>query len=148
MRMRIGEFAAFCDVSVRALRIYDRMGLLKPAFTDESTGYRYYVPEQMQTLSAIAGYQKLGFSLKEIRTLLLSGSDAAACVTLLQRKQKENDRKADTCRYNNEVIQSILDSWQASPNPESEEDVALRLSRIACLENEKLEHFFSPILWL
>ncbi len=40
--MRIGEIAAFFNVSVKAIRIYEKMGLLKPAKVDDKTGYRYY----------------------------------------------------------------------------------------------------------
>jgi DNA-binding transcriptional MerR regulator len=148
MRMKIGDFAAFCDLSIRALRLYDHIGLLKPAVTDADTGYRYYEPEQMQTLNAIAGYKKLGFSLQEIRALLSPELDSAALIRMLRAKQKENEKKAVICRYNNENIQKILDAYDADETRESEQDAALRLSRIACLENDKLENLFSQILWL
>jgi len=148
MKMRIGEFAAFSDVSIRALRIYDRMGLLTPASTDPETGYRYYAPEQMQTLNAIIGFKKVGFTLREIKQLLSPKLDTAARIQKLRDKQRENDRIAEICRYNNENIQQILDSWQASPARENDQEAAVRLARIACLENEKLEHDFSQILWL
>ncbi len=42
MNMQIKEFAAYTGVSVRTLHYYDEIGLLKPAFVDRTTGYRYY----------------------------------------------------------------------------------------------------------
>ena len=36
---RIGVFARMCQVSVRTLRLYDEMGLIKPALVDEESGY-------------------------------------------------------------------------------------------------------------
>jgi hypothetical protein len=39
--LRIGEFSRLARVSVKALRLYDRLGLLKPARIDELSGYRY-----------------------------------------------------------------------------------------------------------
>jgi DNA-binding transcriptional MerR regulator len=148
MHMRIGEFAAFCDVSVRALRIYDRLKLLKPAFTDTETGYRYYTPDQMQRLNAIISYKRMGFSLRTIRELLAPNADPDARVQILREKQRENNKNIQVLQYNNENIQRILDSWQAAQKRESEQERAIRMSRIACLENEKLEHDFSQILWL
>ena len=40
--LKIGEFSKLSRVSVRMLRHYDEMGLLKPAETDHFTDYRYY----------------------------------------------------------------------------------------------------------
>ena len=148
MKLKIGEFAAFCNISVPALRLYDRMGLLKPASVDPATGYRYYDPDQIQILNAILSYKKVGFSLHEIKELLCETLTPEALVQKLRDKQTENRRKQSACRYHNETIQSILDAYQATAAPESEQAAAVRLSRIACLENESLEHEFSQILWL
>mgnify|MGYP001159325654 CR=1 FL=1 len=148
MKMKIGEFAAFCGISVRALHLYDRMGLLKPSYVDGDSKYRYYLPEQMQMLNTIISFKKVGFSLKEIKDLLSSGLDRKAVIRRLQKKMSENERTAAICQYNNENIQRMLDSLSASPETQSGQAEALRLAKIACLENEKLEHDFSQILWL
>ena len=42
MKMQIKEFADFTGVSVRTLHYYDEIGLLRPAFVDRATGYRFY----------------------------------------------------------------------------------------------------------
>ena len=47
MKMLIKEFAALAGVSVRTLHYYDEIGLLKPAFVDEQTFYRYYDEESL-----------------------------------------------------------------------------------------------------
>lgn len=39
---KIGEFSQFTHISVKMLRHYDDLGLLKPAQVDRWTGYRYY----------------------------------------------------------------------------------------------------------
>ncbi len=41
MKMQIKEFADFTGVSVRTLHYYDEIGLMKPAWVDPITGYRY-----------------------------------------------------------------------------------------------------------
>jgi DNA-binding transcriptional MerR regulator len=146
--MKIGEFAAFCDVSVRALHLYDRIGLFKPAYVDENSGYRYYLPEQMQTLNAIISYRKVGFSLQDIRELMSDDIEKEDAIEKLREKQTENDNIVSICQYNNEIIQSMLDALDVPAKKESGQEAALHLSRIVCLENEKLEHEFSQILWL
>lgn len=148
MKLKIGEFAAFCNTSVRTLRLYDTMGLLKPAEIDPATGYRYYDPDQMRTFNAILSYKKLGFSLAESGELLSPSLTSDALIHKLTDKMKENQKRADACAYHNEGIRQLLEAYRASLRPEGDQEAAVRLSRIACLENETLENEFSQILWL
>ncbi len=148
MKMKIGEFAAFSDVSIRALRLYDRMGLLRPSYVDTESGYRYYLPDQLQTLNTILSFKKVGFSLKEIKDMVSAHLSREAVIRRLRMKQHENERTVTVCQYNIENIQKMLDALEAAPEEPDEQRQAQRLSRIACLENDKLEHDFSQILWL
>ena len=50
---RIGEFSRLSRVSVRMLRHYDQLGLLKPSHTDSFTSYRYYSADQLPRLNRI-----------------------------------------------------------------------------------------------
>jgi DNA-binding transcriptional MerR regulator len=68
--LRIGDFARLGRVTVKALRHYDEEGLLRPAEVDRSTGYRFYMPDQLITLSRILQLKDLGFPLNEIRMLI------------------------------------------------------------------------------
>jgi len=71
MRMfKISQFSKISRVSVKTLRYYDQLGLLKPARTDGTTGYRYYTAEQLFRLHRILSYKDLGFTLDQIRTML------------------------------------------------------------------------------
>ena len=71
--MRIGEIAGFFNVSVKALRIYEKMDIIKPVKIDPETGYRYYNADQVQQLDALLELKQLGFSLSEIKKLLGGG---------------------------------------------------------------------------
>ncbi|MFN2147868.1 MAG: MerR family DNA-binding transcriptional regulator, partial [Anaerolineales bacterium] len=51
--IRIGDFSRLSRVSIKTLRYYDEVGLLKPAHVDSSTGYRYYLYEQLPRLNRI-----------------------------------------------------------------------------------------------
>ena len=67
---RIGEFSHLCETTIKTLRHYDKINLLKPTKVDNLTGYRYYEENQIKTLEKIKQLQYAGFSLKDIKDLL------------------------------------------------------------------------------
>ncbi len=67
---KIGVFSRVSQVSVKMLRHYDDLGLLKPVFVDEWSGYRYYSLEQLSRLNRILAFKDLGFSLEQIAEML------------------------------------------------------------------------------
>jgi DNA-binding transcriptional MerR regulator/effector-binding domain-containing protein len=66
----IGEFARLGGVSVRTLRHYDEIGLLRPATVDPDTGYRGYSAAQLGRINRIIALKELGLSLAQVRRLL------------------------------------------------------------------------------
>ena len=70
--MQIKEFADATGVSVRTLHYYDEIGLLKPAFVDGATGYRYYDESALLRMQEILFYRELDFPLKSIGEILSS----------------------------------------------------------------------------
>ena len=72
MKMLIKEFAGLVGVSVRTLHYYDEIGLLKPAFIDKSTSYRYYDEKSFLRMQEILFFRELDFSLKCIAEILSS----------------------------------------------------------------------------
>lgn len=66
----IGRFARLSGLTVKALRHYDEIGLLRPARVDESSGYRYYALTQARSAEAIRRLRSLEVPLDEIRELL------------------------------------------------------------------------------
>jgi len=67
---KIGEFSKLSHVTVKTLRYYDRIGLLKPAEVDRWTSYRYYSADQLPRLNRILALKDLGLSLDQIARLL------------------------------------------------------------------------------
>ena len=67
---KIREFAHLTRVSVKMLRHYDEIGLLKPARVDPATGYRYYSADQMPRLNRIIALKDLGLSLEQTAALV------------------------------------------------------------------------------
>ncbi len=72
MKMQIKEFSELTGVSVRTLRYYDEIGLLKPACVDEFSSYRYYDEKSLLRMQEIMFYRELDFSLKSISEILSS----------------------------------------------------------------------------
>ena len=65
----IGELAELAGVSARTLRYYDREGILKPSFVNES-GYRFYGEQEVDLLQQILFYRERGLDLGSIRQIL------------------------------------------------------------------------------
>lgn len=91
--LKIGDFSRLGQVSVRTLRYYDEIGLLRPDRTDRSTGYRYYSPGQLSRLNRILILRDLGFSLGQIGRRLEEELPAASLRAMLAEKRSEAERR-------------------------------------------------------
>lgn len=67
---RIGMFSKINKVTVKTLRYYDEVGLLKPAYVDDENGYRYYTSEQLPIIHKIKTLRQIGFTIDEINLIL------------------------------------------------------------------------------
>ena len=63
--LKIGEFSKLSQITVKAIRFYEKEGLLIPASVDEWTGYRFYNTEQLETAARIKSYRQLGLNGEE-----------------------------------------------------------------------------------
>jgi DNA-binding transcriptional MerR regulator len=68
--MQIGRFAHLTGLTVKALRHYDELGLLRPAGVDPESGYRSYEPEQAERAETIRMLRQLEVPLDDIAKLL------------------------------------------------------------------------------
>jgi DNA-binding transcriptional MerR regulator len=85
----IGEFARHGRVSIRMLRHYDAIGLLRPAYVDPATGYRSYTAGQLADLNRIVALKDLGFSLEHVRTMIVDDAGPAELRALLTIRRAE-----------------------------------------------------------
>ena len=82
--LTIGAFAARARLSPKALRLYDRLGLLAPAYVDGASGYRYYRAEQIERARLVALLRQLDMPLALIGELVaLSELDGTAAAERL-----------------------------------------------------------------
>lgn len=68
--MPIGRFSETTRLSVKALRLYDELSLLRPEHVDDSSGYRYYGPSQVPRAEAIRVLRGVDMPLEEIAQVL------------------------------------------------------------------------------
>lgn len=87
--LKIGEFSKLSRVSIRMLRHYDEIGLLKPAMIHSESGYRFYNEDQLPVAGRIAALRDMGFGLSAIGQLLPQFHDKAALEAQLLAKQRE-----------------------------------------------------------
>ncbi|KAB1151128.1 MerR family transcriptional regulator [Micromonospora sp. AMSO12t] len=96
----IGDFARLGRVSVRMLRHYDSIGLLRPAAVDPHTGYRSYRAEQLRRLNRVIALKELGLTLGQVRAIIDDAVEVAELrgMLRLRRSQLEAQLAADTAR--------------------------------------------------
>jgi DNA-binding transcriptional MerR regulator len=85
----IGDFASHGRVSVRMLRHYDAIGLLRPAHVDAATGYRYYEAQQFGRLNRIVALKDLGFTLQQVQAMLEEKVSVEELRGMLRLRQAE-----------------------------------------------------------
>lgn len=87
--LKIGEFSKIAQVSIKTLRYYDQMRLLKPAHIDRFSGYRYYTLSQLLKLNRILALKDLDFTLDQVKELLKLDLPETTLQKLLQNKAIE-----------------------------------------------------------
>nr|WP_286133602.1 helix-turn-helix domain-containing protein [Bacillus sp. AFS096315] len=63
----IGEVSKLVNISIKALRYYDKINLFKPAYVDPDTNYRYYKDSQIHLLDLIKSLKYIGTPLEEMK---------------------------------------------------------------------------------
>lgn len=82
---RIGMFSKMNQVTIKALRYYDEVGLLRPRFIDPDNGYRYYSSSQLEPLPRLLALRRIGYSIEEIKRV----QDGESEQRILQRKKQQ-----------------------------------------------------------
>jgi DNA-binding transcriptional MerR regulator len=97
--LTIGEFSRLTHLSVKALRHYDDVGLLRPADVDAATGYRRYAAAQVPVAHVIRRFRDLDMPLGQIRAVLEAPDIDArdrAIVAHLERMERVLEQTRET----------------------------------------------------
>ena len=99
--MRVGELAKAVGKTVRAMHLYEELGLLEPRARSEG-GFRLYGPEAVDRIHWIVKLQAIGFTLAEIQGFVGdfqgagSGREATARVRALFTEKQSQIREQIT----------------------------------------------------
>lgn len=104
-----GQMAHLCCVSEKALHLYQKKGILNPAFINEKTGYRHYTLDQCSTLDMILQLQTVGLSLDEIKRLL-----DAKNVAFIEQEALRHLERIEQQRYELEIAKQTAEDLLSS----------------------------------
>ncbi|MFC1909507.1 helix-turn-helix domain-containing protein [Chloroflexota bacterium] len=105
---KIGDFSKLSFVTVKTLRYYDEIGLLRPVKVDQFTGYRYYSADQLPRLNYIIALKNLGLSLEEVTMLISNDLTPAQIRDIFILKKAELQQRVSEEQSRLEKVQKLL----------------------------------------
>ncbi len=151
--MLIGEIAEFFGVSRKAIRLYEKKGIIKPVKVDAQNGYRYYSADQVQQLNALLELKALGFSLDEIKAVMDGEATKESLLAALERKRQAWQEAMETAKYKAECLEHVICNLQGAQSAEkidemTDEERAWLLVKMVCVEDIRVRRALSEALWL
>ena len=151
--MLIGEMADFFGISRKAMRLYEKKGIIKPVKVDAENGYRYYSAEQIQQLNALLELKALGFSLDEIKMIIDGKTAKSPLLEMLEKKRQAWQEAMNSANYKMECLDNIINNLRGSQTAErivemTAEERAWLLVKMVCIEDVRAQKALSEALWL
>ncbi len=151
--MLIGEIADFFGISRKAIRLYEKKGIIKPVKVDPTNNYRYYSAEQVQQLNALLELKALGFSLDEIKKIIDGKTAKALLLEMLEKKRRAWQEAMNSAIYKGECLDNIMNNLRDSSAAEkmvemTDEERAWLLVKMVCIEDISAQHTLSEALWV
>ncbi|HEX2623071.1 MAG TPA: MerR family transcriptional regulator [Phototrophicaceae bacterium] len=114
--LKIGDFSKICQVSIKSLRHWDSLDLLKPAQIDPQSGYRYYTIDQLAQVNRILALKTMGLGLPQIADLLRDDLTPDQIRAMLRLKQAELQQQMEQAAGMLTVIESRLKQIETQGN--------------------------------
>ncbi|MDI7816071.1 MerR family transcriptional regulator [Clostridioides difficile] len=107
----MGEVSKLFGLSIKTLRYYDKIGILKPAYVNQENKYRYYSREQFMSIDVIKYCKIMGMTLEDIKKLIDSDGSIKSMLNTIneQKKMIENKIKelSDVKKYLNDIESNV-----------------------------------------
>ncbi len=110
----IGQMSKLHNISVQTLRHYDKMDLLKPSYTNSSTGYRYYSTRDFLTMDLIKQCKSMGLALEEIKEVIKNYTSLESILDTLSNQRRLVDDKIKELESIKYKINSLEDKIRLS----------------------------------
>lgn len=117
-KLTIGQMAQLNSISEQTLRLYDKIGLLKPDAINNENGYRYYNIKQSARLDMIQYMKSLGMTLSDIKDQL-EQKDISLIKNILAKKTAHINEQLQQLKYQKQAIERTIksyDRYEASPS--------------------------------
>lgn len=136
--MIASEVAKSAGVSANVVRYYSRIGLLNPGRNPDN-GYREYTPQDVVRISFIRKAKWLGFTLKDVKTILEkadSGESPCGEVRrIITERLKENQQRLDRLNEIQKRMERAAESWALlSDSAPGDESICGLIDELACNE--------------
>ncbi len=123
---KISVFSRLSKVSLKTLRYYDQIGLLKPRKVDHETGYRYYSADQLLEINRIFIYKELGFTLPQIIHLLHEDITFKDIQGMFKLKKNEIQRIIDMEQAKLARIEERMQLLESEGQVESVQEIRIK----------------------
>jgi DNA-binding transcriptional MerR regulator/effector-binding domain-containing protein len=143
----IGEFARHGRVSVRMLRHYDSIGLIRPACVDPVSGYRFYDAGQLGDLNRLVALKELGFTLQQVQVIVDEKLSAPELMGMLKLRRAEIRAQIESERTRLARVEARLATIEDEPGVPADAVVIERLPplRVGELSAEAAAYHPEPI---
>lgn len=146
--LKIGEFSKIAQVSIKTLRYYDKVGLLKPVHIDRFTNYRYYTLAQLVNINQILALKDLDFSLEQIRELIKMDLTDDGLRNMLESKAAElrqhiTEERARLLRVENRLlnVDQDLDAYKSPVVLKSTQNLLIAAKREVLPNDRNLQEW-------
>ena len=151
--LKISELADFFGTTPKALRLYEKKGILVPCKIDPQTGYRYYSADQVKKLNVLVELQELGISLNEIKKIMECGIKSKGFLDSLYSKKDEWDQKKSEIQSKIDAIENIEQNLSRKIEGKeisemTEDERAWFLLNAVCVEELKASKVLSDAIWV
>ena len=151
--LKISELADFFGTTPKALRLYEKKGIIVPSKVDPQTGYRYYSADQVKKLNVLVELQELGFSLNEIKKIMKGGLKSQGFLESLYSKKVEWEQKKSGIQKKIDAIETIEQKLSREVGDKeitemTEDERAWFLLNVVCVEELKASKLLSEAIWV
>lgn len=140
----IGDFARHGRVSVRMLRHYDAIGLLRPARVDPHSGYRFYEAGQLARLNRVIALKDLGFTLDQVQSILDEQVGAEELRGMLRLRQAELEAALEQARARLAQVGARLRAIESEGHMSTQDVVVKKVPAVRLAELSGIAAGFGP----
>lgn len=145
----IKQAAESVGMTSETLRHYDRIGIVKPCYRDESTGYRYYSEQELVKLQTIELLKSMDFTLTEIGDILQLDNLHKVIKALKQAEENAN-KKIAYLQYAKEKIKRAYTDYENKLNnidTKKDDFFVMHMPKRVILISNSMEHASLKNLW-